>query len=59
MMNWELCIFCGGGVDLRCPADSHQKNDLEVYSSSMYQNTLILIAFPVVETMQKLVKLAG
>lgn len=32
-MDWELCVICGSGGDLRCPADSHQKNGLEIYSS--------------------------
>ena len=45
MMNWELCIICGGGGDLKCPAGSHQKNGLEVYSSFLdvvkeYENLL-------------------
>ena len=33
VMEWDLCGICGGGGDLKCPADSHQKNGLEVYSN--------------------------
>ena len=33
VMEWDLCVICGGGGDLKCPADSHQKNGLEVYSN--------------------------
>lgn len=33
-MNWNECIICGeGGGDLRCPADSHQNNGIDVYKS--------------------------
>ena len=35
-MDWSVCVICseGGGEDLRCPADSLQKNSAEVYSTS-------------------------
>ena len=33
-VDWNLCVICGGGgTDLKCPADSHQKNGLEVYTT--------------------------
>lgn len=31
-IDWNLCIICGeGGSELRCPADSLQKNGIEIY----------------------------
>ena len=30
--DWNLCVICDmSGTDLKCPADSHQKNGLEVF----------------------------
>ena len=30
-MDWTLCVICGEGGDLKCPADSNHKNGLEIY----------------------------
>ena len=36
-MNWEVCIICGqGGGDLKCPADSLQRNGYTVYSNFLH-----------------------
>jgi hypothetical protein len=32
-MDWRLCVICGGGGDLKCPAKSKQGNGLEIYSN--------------------------
>lgn len=32
-MDWEVCVICQkGGHGLKCPADSNQKNGLEIYT---------------------------
>ncbi len=38
-MDWQLCVICGGGGNLKCPAESNQKNGLEVYLE-VYRNFL-------------------
>ena len=33
-MDWQLCVICcEGSGTLKCPAESHQKNGLEVYTT--------------------------
>jgi len=35
-MDWQLCVICGGGGNLKCPAESNQKNGLEVYRNFLH-----------------------
>ncbi len=35
-MDWQLCVVCGGGGNLKCPAESNQKNGLEVYRNFLH-----------------------
>ena len=35
-MDWSLCIICGGGGDLKCPADSLENNGLQLYNNFLH-----------------------
>lgn len=32
-MDWAVCVICGGGGELKCPANSLQGNASEVYQT--------------------------
>ncbi len=43
-MDWSKCIICGkAGGDLRCPVDSHQKNEQGVSSLMEETHYLLLV----------------